>query len=73
MPSEASSLALSASSVKCELPPSMTRSPSCSSPASWATVSRVGVPAGTITHTTRGGASERDHLRQARDVARPRG
>src|SRR6478672_13754230 len=52
----ASSLAFSKSSVKRELPPSMTRSPGSSRSASLATVSRVGSPAGTMTHTTRGAA-----------------
>ena len=45
------------SSVHLELPPSMTRSPAASSPPSASTVSRVGSPAGTMTHTTRGAAS----------------
>src|SRR3712207_2282592 len=45
------------SSVYLELPPSTITSPGLSSSARSSTVARVGSPAGTITHTTRGALS----------------
>ena len=57
MPLALSALAFSMSSVKRELPPSMTRSPFSRTSPSLATVSRVGAPAGTMTQTTRGASS----------------
>jgi hypothetical protein len=57
MPFSASSSLCRRSSVHRELPPSMTMSPSLSSPLSSSTVARVGSPAGTITQTTFGEGS----------------
>src|SRR3954453_13956033 len=57
MPFSASSSVCTLSSVYRELPPSTTTSPGSRTSASSRTVSRVGSPEGTMTHTARGASS----------------